>query len=404
MKTVEWSSSSSSGSRSSGVVVAPAVGDQARLVDRLDPQRDGAPLGEGHRAAGAGAGAVELGPAEPPGDVLRFGDRRPHLLDGRGDPDGAADGELGRVDDAGWLLVMLLMRVPLVGMVTSDGWRARPEPTGRAGADVPVAQAATTASAPMTAPVRTAAADARASIATPPANEPTAMPALTADAGSDEASGAPAPARLTTRCWIEGAMPMANRPVPTHGDGGDQPRSPPRSHIATSETVTPMLPTTRARAAFGVGEATTGIRADRRRDAVGEQEGADRRAGDAGDAAEERHEVGQRGLDRGEHQEAHPEDRRAPAVRTPHRAWPTARLSRDVGSDGQHQDRGDQHDGTDDDDRDERAAPADGLAQQGAERQTQGTRHGEAGDDDRHRPAGAFRRHDRGRRDDRRPR
>ena len=74
------------------------------------------------------------------------------------------------------------------------------------------------------------------------------MPALTADAGRDEARGAPTPARVTTRCWIEGAIPMANSPVPATVTAAIA-ALPPRSHIAASETVTPMLPTTRARAA-----------------------------------------------------------------------------------------------------------------------------------------------------------
>jgi hypothetical protein len=71
------------------------------------------------------------------------------------------------------------------------------------------------ASTAIATPVRTAAWAEEAPIAKPPAAEPHAMPTLTAEAGSDEANWPPGPARLTTRCWSEGAIPMPNRPMAT---------------------------------------------------------------------------------------------------------------------------------------------------------------------------------------------
>ena len=86
-------------------------------------------------------------------------------------------------------------------------------------------------------------------IAMPPAYEPNAMPALTADAGNDEARGAPGPARLTTRCCIDGAMPMANSPSPRTATAISR-ALPPKKWIAPSDAVKPKVPTISVREAL----------------------------------------------------------------------------------------------------------------------------------------------------------
>ena len=112
-----------------------------------------------------------------------------------------------------------------------------------------VAHAAAIAATAMAMPVMTANGTPPPSIASPPANAPNAMPALTAEAGRADASGAPGPARLTTRYWIDGPVPMPNRPMPSTARATSHGFDPKTSR-ATSDTVTPIAPTIRAREAF----------------------------------------------------------------------------------------------------------------------------------------------------------
>ena len=108
------------------------------------------------------------------------------------------------------------------------------------------------------------------------------MPTLTADAGSEDASGAPGPARLTTRCCIDGAMPIPNSPRPRTATATTSGAPAEEAHRDQRRGHADRADDQRARG-VGVGEATTAERADRRRDAVGEQEDAHRGTGDAGD-------------------------------------------------------------------------------------------------------------------------
>ena len=251
----------------------------------------------------------------------------------------------------------------------------------------------------MAAPVRTAAGRPLASMATPPATEPSAMPTLTAEAGSDAASGAAGAGQADD--------PVLHRRAPCPSRTGRCRRRraaastalPPKRPRASSDAVTPSVPTTRVRGGVGVGEA-----AARRTSRASSRP---RRSGGSALTAppetpvtwcEERHEVGQRGLDRDEDQQAEPRARQGPAVRRRGGPGPTARPRASVGTDGSVAIATTRTPSADGDDGGERAPPADGVAQQGAQRQPDGAGRGEPGDDHRHRPAAAVRRHDRGRR------
>ena len=180
----------------------------------------------------------------------------------------------------------------------------------------PVARAATTASTPMAAPVRTAAGTPEASIAS------AAGERADRDAGVDGGCGKGGGQRRAGTG--EGDHPVLDRGRHAHGeetraddgDGGDH-RVPAEEPHRGQRDGHADAADDQGTGGVRVGEATTGIRADRRCDAVGEQVGADGRAGHAGDGAQEGHEVGQRGLDRGEDQERPPRGSPAPAARTP---------------------------------------------------------------------------------------
>ena len=199
------------------------------------------------------------------------------------------------------------------------------------------------------------------------------MPALTAEAGSDAASGAARAGELDDAVLHRRRHAHAEQPHAEHGDGGDHRVARRSRNIASSDAVTPIVPTTRARRALASANRPPARRADRGGDAVGEQVDADERPGDAGHLVEERHQIGERRLDGDEDHGAQRQQREHPGrergARLPERAArPTA------GTDGTTMTATTSTTSRHRDDGGERAAPADGLTEQGAQRQAEGAR------------------------------